>query len=124
MYTWYIDGDFLLLRFMCHRGAFREDINKKCLLCEKEDNGIEHVINNCKKLKKERNELITELNKLDVETKNKTLLKVIEYYYYSKKLSNSKDGKKKDNKGIKLIKTFIKKCIIYMEKQKEKKMNR
>ena len=90
IYTWYIDGDFLLLRFMCHRGAFREDINKKCLLCEKEDNGIEHVINNCKKLKKERNELITELNKLDIETKNKTLLKAIEYYYYNKKLSNSK----------------------------------
>ena len=38
---------------------------------------IEHVINNCKKLEKERNELITELNKLDIETKNKTLLKAI-----------------------------------------------
>ena len=84
IYTWYVDGDFLLLKFMCHRGAFREDINEKCLLCEKEDNGIEHVINNCNKLKKERNELITELNKLDAETKNKTLLKVIEYYYLIK----------------------------------------
>ena len=50
IYTWYIDGDFLLLKFMCHRGAFRKDINEKCLLCETEDNGIEHVINNCKKL--------------------------------------------------------------------------
>ena len=57
-------------------------------------------------------ELITELNKLDAETKNKTLLKAIEYYYYSKKLSNSKDGKKKDNKGFKLIKTFIKNMYI------------
>jgi len=26
IYTWYIDGDFLLLKFMCHRGAFRKDI--------------------------------------------------------------------------------------------------
>ena len=60
---------------MCHIGVFREDIDKKCLLYEKEDNGIEHVINNFKKLKKERNELMPELNKLDVETKNKTLLK-------------------------------------------------
>ena len=106
---------------MFHRGAFREDINKKCLLCEKEDNGIEHVINNCKKLKKERNELITELYKLHAETKNKTLLKVIEYYYYSKKLSNSKDGKKKDNKGIKLIKTFIKNMYYLYGKIKGKK---
>ena len=63
---------------MCHRGAFREDTNKKCLLRKKEDNGIEHVINNCNKLKKERNELITELNKLDAETKNKTIIKVNE----------------------------------------------
>ena len=109
---------------MCHRGAFREDINKKCLLCEKEDNGIEHVINNCNKLKKERNDLITELNKLDANTKNKTLLKVIEYYYYSKKLSNSKDGKKKDNKGIKLIKTFIKNMYYLYGKIKRKKMNK
>ena len=109
---------------MCHRGAFREDINKKCLLCEKEDNGIEHVINNCKKLSKERNELITELNKLDAETKNKTLLKAIEYnYYYNKKLSNSKDSKKKDNKGIKLIKTFIKNMYyLYGKINDEKKI--
>ena len=121
IYSWYVDGDFLLLRFMCHRGAFREDINEKCLLCETEDNGIEHVINNCKKLEKERNELITELNKLDAETKNKTLLKAIEYYYYSKKLSNSKDGKKKDNKGIKLIKTFIKNMYYLYGKIKGKK---
>ena len=54
IYTWYINGKFLLLRFMCHRGAFREDINEKYLLCEKEDNGIEHVINNCKKIKKRK----------------------------------------------------------------------
>ena len=40
---------------MCHRGAFRKDINEKCLLCEKEDNGIERVINNWKRLKKEMN---------------------------------------------------------------------
>ena len=27
IYSWYVDGDFLLLRYMCHRGAFRKDIN-------------------------------------------------------------------------------------------------
>ena len=71
IYTWYVDGNFLLLRFMCHRGAFRKNINEKCKLCNKENNGIEHVINESEKLQKERNDLITELNKLDVETKNK-----------------------------------------------------
>ena len=42
-------------------------------------------------------------------------------YYYSKKLSNSKDGKKKDNKGIKLIKTFIKNMYYLYGKIKGKK---
>ena len=92
---------------MNHRGAFREDINKKCLLCKKANNGIEHVINGCEKLKEERKNLIVELNKLDDKIRNKTLLESIEYFYYSIKLSNAKGEKKNDNKGIKLIKTFI-----------------
>ena len=101
---------------MCHRGAFREDINKKCLLCEKDNNGIEHVINEFEKLEKEWNKIIVELNKLDDKIKNKTLLESIEYFYYSKKLSNAKGAKKKDKKGIELIKHLLKTCIIYMEK--------
>ena len=108
---------------MCHRGAFRKDINEKCLFCEKEDNGIEHVTNNCIKFKKEREEIIKKLNNLDTNTKNKTLLKTIEYNYYSKKLSNSKDGKKKDNKGIKLIKEFIKNMYYTYGKKYNKKDN-
>ena len=31
LYSWYVDSDFILLKFMCHRGSFREDINKKCI---------------------------------------------------------------------------------------------
>ena len=54
---------------MCHRGAFRKDINEKCLLCKTEDNGIEHVINNYIKFKKVRVELIDKLNRLDANTK-------------------------------------------------------
>ena len=29
IYSWYVDSDFLLLKFMCHRGYFREDILHK-----------------------------------------------------------------------------------------------
>ena len=107
---------------MCHRGAFREDINEKCLFCKTEDNGIEHVTNNCIRFKKAREEIIKKLNKLDANTKNKTLLEIIEYYYYSKRISESKEEKKNDNKGIKLIKEFIKICIMHMEKNLIKKM--
>ena len=68
---------------MCHREAFRKDFNekKKCVFCKTEDNGIEHITNNCIKFKKEREEIIKRLNNLDINTKNKTLLEIIEYYY-------------------------------------------
>ena len=56
---------------MCHRGAFRKDINKKCLFCKIEDNGIEHVTNNCIKFKKEREEIINKFYNLDNNTKIK-----------------------------------------------------
>ena len=38
IYSWYVDGDFLLLRYMCYRGAFREDIIEKCVFYKTEDN--------------------------------------------------------------------------------------
>jgi len=69
---------------MCHRGAFRENIIKKCVFCKTDDNEIEHAANNCIKFKKVREELIDKLNNLDANTKNKILLEIIEYYYYSK----------------------------------------
>ena len=85
--------DFLLLRYMWHRGALRIDINEEYVFCKTEDNGIDNVTNNCIKYKKEREEIINKLNNLDANTKNKTLLEIIEYYY-SKRLSESKDEKK------------------------------
>jgi hypothetical protein len=106
IYSWYVNSDFILLKFMCHRGSFREDINKKCILCKNADNGIKHVINECEKLKIERNILLGELNEIN-NTKYEELLKAIEYHYYSKRYSNTKAEAKKDNKGIKLIKEFL-----------------
>ena len=44
-----------------------------------------------------------ELNDLDNATKNKTLLDSIFYWYYSKDLQY----KKRDNKGIRLIKQYV-----------------
>jgi hypothetical protein len=54
-------------------------------------------------------------------TKNKTLLEIIEYYYYSKRLSESKEEKKNDSKGIKLIKEFIKNMYYVYGKEYNKK---
>ena len=65
---------------MCHRLAFRKDINKKCLLYEKNNNGKKLAINKCEKLEKERKNLIVELNTLDDKIRNKTLLESIEYF--------------------------------------------
>ena len=33
------------MTFMGHRGCFREDIYKKCVIYKKKDNNIKHVIN-------------------------------------------------------------------------------
>ena len=91
---------------MCHRGSFREDINKKCILCGYPENSIEHVVNDCKKLCRERRKTLEELNKID-NTNYKKLLKAIEYHYYSKKYTNGKEEKKSDKKGVKIIKEFL-----------------
>ena len=46
---------------------------------------------------------------------------IIEYYYYSKRLSEAKDERKNDNKGIKLIKEFIKNMYYTYGKELNKK---
>ena len=61
--------------------------------------------------------------KLDANTKNRTLLEIIEYYYYSKKLSESKNEKKNDNNRIKSIKEFIKNMYYTYGKEFNKKDN-
>ena len=48
-------------------------------------------------------------------------LEKIEYFYYSKNYSEIKEKKKKDNKGIKLIKTFIKDMYYKFGKANNKK---
>ena len=65
IYNWYVDSDFILLKFMCHRGSVREYIIEKCILCKNDDNEIKHVINVCEKLKSEKNILLGELNEIN-----------------------------------------------------------
>ena len=59
----------------------KKDINEKCTLCKNDDNGIKHVINQCEKLKSEKNVLLGEFNEIN-NTNYEELLKDIEYYYY------------------------------------------
>ena len=112
IYSWYVDSDFLLLKFMCHRGSFREDICEKCILCKDANDEIEHVVNECEYLKEERKELITKLQYIN-HTWGNNLLREIKYPYYSVKYSNAKSFAQCDNKGISLIKKFIR--IMYMK---------
>ena len=118
IYSWYVDSDFLLLKFMCHRGSFREDIYEKCILCKDANNGFEHVVNECKCLEEERKELINKLQYIN-NTWGTNLLREIEYHYYSVRYSNAESLAKRDNKGISLIKKFIR--IMYMKLGKAKK---
>ena len=117
IYSWYVNSDFILLKFMCHRGSFRDDIYKKCILCKDADNGLIHVVNECAKLANERKQLLKDLNSIN-KRKDTELLKAIEFHYYSKSYTNKKAENKDDNKGIKLIKEFIE--TLYKEMTEER----
>ena len=66
--VWYVDSDFLLLRFTYYHGSFSEDINKKYVLCKYADNGIKHIYIQrlYKRMNNERNKKIyvNEVNRL------------------------------------------------------------
>ena len=67
IYSWYVDGHFLLLKFKCYRGIL-EKIYIRNVLCKKEDNNIKHVINECEIMKELRDKLKNELEGLDRKT--------------------------------------------------------
>ena len=90
---------------MCHRGSFRDDIYKKCVLRKDADNGLEHVVNECAKLKNEIKQLLKDLNNIN-NTKDTELHKARKFHYSSKSYTNKKEENKDDNKGIQLIKEF------------------
>ena len=100
---------------MCHRGSFKEDIYKLCLLCKKEDNDIKHVINDCEVKKELRDKLKNRLKGLDRKTINLNLLESIDYLYYSKNYSGKKEEKKKDNKGSRETKNVSENYILNLE---------
>ena len=55
---------------------------------------------------------IKELEGLNRKTINLNLLESIEYFYYSNNYSGKKEAKKKDKKGIREIKKFIRELYI------------
>ena len=102
---------------MCHRGSFREDI-QKCILYKDANNGIKHVVNECKCLKEERKVLLFKFYYIN-NTWGINLLKEIEYHYYTVIYSNAKSFSQNNNKGIRLIKKFIR--IMYIKLGEAKK---
>ena len=101
IYNWYFDGIHLFLIFILDRGAFRKDINDKCILCKDSDNSQEHVFNDISKTEKLRAKLKKELNDLDPANKNKALLDSIFYIW-------ALSGDNKLNKKIVYFELFIK----------------
>ena len=106
IYNWYVDKDYFLLKFLAGRGAFRQDIYPNCILCKKNKNSVEHVINNCPILEKYREEINKKINKSNLK---KDLLETIKYIYYTREINNNKEKIKEDKKEINLIKDFIQK---------------
>ena len=93
-YSWYVNSVFILLKFMCHRGSFRDDIYKKCVLCKVADNGLKHIVNEMCKVKKwKKKQLLKDLNNIN-NRKDTELLKAMEFHYYSKSYNNKKEENK------------------------------
>ena len=61
-------------------------------------------------MKKEREKILKDLNKIN-NTKYNELLKAIEYHYYSTRYSENKNESRDDSRGIRIIKEFIQ--VIY-----------
>ena len=68
------------------------------------------MINEYEKLKKVREKVLTNLNKIN-STKYNELLKAIEYHYYSKSYTENKNKSRDESRGIRIIKEFIQ--VIY-----------
>ena len=81
---------------------------------------IKHIINECEKLKSERNILLGELNKIN-NTNHEELLNAIEYNYYSKRYGNGKSESKEDSRAMKIIKEFI--SVMYRRQEIKKEEN-
>ena len=64
------------------------------------------MLNECEKLKKEREKVLKYLNKIN-NTKYNELLKAIKYHYYSKRYNENKNESRDDSWGIRIIKEFI-----------------
>ena len=78
------------------------------------------MVNECVKLKNEREKLLKDLNNINnrIDTE---LLKAIEFHYYSKSYTNKKEENKDDNKGIKLIKEFVETLYKEMTEERNKR---
>ena len=98
----------------------RNTVYKKYILCKDADNGLEHVVNECAKLKNERKQLLKDLNNIN-KRKDTELLKAIKFHYYSKSYTNKKGENKDNNKGIKLIKEFVETLYKEMTEERNKR---
>ena len=103
VYTWYISGDRWLLKLLCNRGKFREDVIKMCPLCNKKENSREHAINECESTYNLRRDLISKVRK-EMKVKKGTSVwdLILEFYYADNRVIDL--GKRR--KILKLIKQF------------------
>ena len=57
-----MNSDRYILKLMCNRGKFREEIFEICPLCKVKKNSREHVVNECQETENIRKEIIDKIN--------------------------------------------------------------
>lgn len=96
IYSWYVDGDHYLLRYILGREKFMKQVFVKCPLCKVKDNSQMHLTNDCVFTLDERNCLLATLRKF-------------KEIYFGNGIFN-RHNSEEQKKIIKAIKDFIK-CL-------------
>jgi hypothetical protein len=101
VYTWYVDRDHYLLRYMCNRGFFRNDINPICKHCELV-NSRDHATDECDWYRVEREKTIEKIARL-ADVGGMSLSEMINKFYFDP----GEIDKKNRKSIIRYIKEFV-----------------
>jgi hypothetical protein len=114
VYTWYVSKDFYLVKYLCNRGFFRNDIMGTCKHCG-EENTREHAVDSCIYYDELRERTKIAIGKVDsILADNNLSLAILRIYFYP---DTDKLDQQQRKKLIQITKNFV--HALYIEQHKE-----
>lgn len=116
IYTWFVDRDHLLVRYLCNRGFFRSDIDPICKHCGGE-NSRTHATDECEWYKEERENTMKRIIKANPGYKGFELSAIIENAYFNPDGNETNETNEAIRKRIiDIVKGFILELYSHQEK--------